>query len=209
MPHSPTHKSRSRQRILASARELFSNYGFEATSIDAVMAHCGLTRGAFYAHFASKGALYREALGDGAVDAGPVGDVSEELDRWFHACQPRPDSLDTPSSAARFLVADIASGHPDVRAGYGPAFEALVQRLAEAAGDPTEDRAAALAAAAMALGAFAVASTVDDADLKSQLAATCRAQAERLLRRDDVGDERPTFFWSPDAPARPHARRMQ
>ena len=63
MRYDPQHKRRTRQRILESAARLFTARGFDAVSIEDVMRDCGLTRGGFYAHFASKAALYREATG--------------------------------------------------------------------------------------------------------------------------------------------------
>ena len=63
MRYAPQHKRRTRQRILESARRLFETRGYASVSIDELMRECDLTRGGFYAHFASKAALYREATG--------------------------------------------------------------------------------------------------------------------------------------------------
>jgi TetR/AcrR family transcriptional regulator, transcriptional repressor for nem operon len=41
---------------------LFNRHGFDAVSIDDVMADAGLTRGSFYSYFESKGDLYSEAV---------------------------------------------------------------------------------------------------------------------------------------------------
>jgi Bacterial regulatory proteins, tetR family len=49
-------------KIVLSARRLFNRYGFDAVSIDDVMADAGLTRGSFYSYFENKGALYAEAV---------------------------------------------------------------------------------------------------------------------------------------------------
>ena len=54
----------TRQKILRSARRLFNRHGFDAVSIDEVMADAGLTRGSFYSYFESKGDLYAEAVVD-------------------------------------------------------------------------------------------------------------------------------------------------
>lgn len=62
MPYPKDHKTRSRARIVEAARELFNTHGFDRVSIDMVMRKAGLTRGAFYAHFASKEALFAEAV---------------------------------------------------------------------------------------------------------------------------------------------------
>ena len=63
MRYGSEHKSRTRQRILASAAKLFAARGFAGVSIEDLMRDCGLTRGGFYAHFKSKAVLYREATG--------------------------------------------------------------------------------------------------------------------------------------------------
>ena len=53
---------KSKIRILASATELFCRYGFEKVSINQVMKLAKLTHGAFYSHFESKEALYKETF---------------------------------------------------------------------------------------------------------------------------------------------------
>jgi AcrR family transcriptional regulator len=45
--------------LVAGARELFAQDGFAATSLDAVVARAGVTKGALYHHFDSKRALFR------------------------------------------------------------------------------------------------------------------------------------------------------
>ncbi|MCA0156695.1 TetR/AcrR family transcriptional regulator [Tsukamurella sp. M9C] len=55
---------RTRELIVASATELFLRDGFTATSLEAVAAHAGFTRGAVYSNFAGK-----VALGSAVIDA--------------------------------------------------------------------------------------------------------------------------------------------
>jgi AcrR family transcriptional regulator len=62
MPYSKAHKSRSKDRILKSATELFSRYGFDKVSIGQIMKLARMTHGAFYAHFESKEALYNASV---------------------------------------------------------------------------------------------------------------------------------------------------
>lgn len=57
-----SHKSKTKERILASATELFSRNGFQKVSIGQIMKLAKMTHGAFYAHFASKEALYSESV---------------------------------------------------------------------------------------------------------------------------------------------------
>ncbi|WP_214407374.1 TetR/AcrR family transcriptional regulator [Pseudonocardia lacus] len=62
-------------QLLTAARELFGRDGYTATSIDAVAAAAGLTKGAAYHHFTTKGALFR------AVFVGEQDRVAAELTR--------------------------------------------------------------------------------------------------------------------------------
>src|SRR5512138_2977841 len=62
MPYTAAHKARTRARIIEAARQLFNRHGFEAVTIEQIMARAQLTRGGFYHHFASKSALYAEAV---------------------------------------------------------------------------------------------------------------------------------------------------
>jgi TetR/AcrR family transcriptional regulator, transcriptional repressor for nem operon len=62
MPYPADHRHLTKQKIVRSARRLFNRHGFDAVSIDDVMADAGLTRGSFYSYFESKGDLYSEAV---------------------------------------------------------------------------------------------------------------------------------------------------
>ena len=62
MPYTTAHKMRTRERILDSARRLFTRAGYENVTIDDVMAHAGLTRGGFYNHFSHKADLFAAAV---------------------------------------------------------------------------------------------------------------------------------------------------
>jgi AcrR family transcriptional regulator len=48
------HPTETKTRILHSARGLFSNHGFTATSLDDILGATGITKGAFYHYFRSK-----------------------------------------------------------------------------------------------------------------------------------------------------------
>lgn len=48
---------KTRERILDAAQALILDHGFSATSVDALVARAGITKGAFFHHFASKADL--------------------------------------------------------------------------------------------------------------------------------------------------------
>ena len=50
---------KTRERILDAAQALILDHGFGSTSVDAVVARAGITKGAFFHHFASKAQLAR------------------------------------------------------------------------------------------------------------------------------------------------------
>lgn len=52
----------TRDRLVEAARELFSRFGYEATSVRAITTHADANLGAITYHFGSKEALYEAAL---------------------------------------------------------------------------------------------------------------------------------------------------
>jgi TetR/AcrR family transcriptional regulator, transcriptional repressor for nem operon len=58
------HKQATRQRIVETAGLRFKRDGIDASGVAALMADAGLTNGAFYAHFESKGDLVATVVAD-------------------------------------------------------------------------------------------------------------------------------------------------
>ncbi len=78
--------------MLAAARELFGEHGYEGTSIEAVLARSGVARGALYHHFASKAELFDAVVERVFVEiarrTGTAAAGSEEtLERLRAGCQ--------------------------------------------------------------------------------------------------------------------------
>ena len=63
MPYPRGHRSEVKKQIVQSARRLFNRHGFDAVSLQQIMAGAGLTHGGFYSYFESKSDLYVEVLG--------------------------------------------------------------------------------------------------------------------------------------------------
>lgn len=186
MAYSIGHKARTRRRILEAASRLFAAQGYEGTPIDEIMRACGLTRGGFYAHFSSKGQLYRDALLHGdSVDA--------VLDEYVGSAEPPSARL---SPAFAYLAVDVASKTPEVRAAFTDAFTSISEKLlchASVSAKCAESRR--LSTAALIVGALAVANTTDNPGLKAKLLASCRENAGALLGGNDRS--KPVFFWEP------------
>ena len=186
MAYSIRHKARTRQRIVEAANRLFAAKGYEGTSIDEIMRACGLTRGGFYAHFSSKGKLYRDALVHGdSVDA--------VLGEYLGTAKPASAKQ---SPAFAFLAVDLSSKTPEVRAAFTDAFTSISEKLlchSSVSSKSAESRS--LSTAALIVGALAVANTTDNPGLKAKLHASCRENAGALLGGNDRS--KPIFFWEP------------
>lgn len=65
MSRKARHNGKVRARILAAASGVFCSSGYCGASIKRIVGAAGLTRGAFYAHFGSKAALFGAVLREG------------------------------------------------------------------------------------------------------------------------------------------------
>src|SRR4051794_21697655 len=64
MRYGRQHKPATRRRIVETAGRRFKRDGIDGSGIGTLMADAGLTRGAFYAHFASKEDLVATTVAD-------------------------------------------------------------------------------------------------------------------------------------------------
>ncbi len=192
MRYSRQHKGRTRRRIVESAAHLFTARGYATTSIEDIMRDCGLTRGAFYAHFRSKSGLYDEAIGHAAARGSLARDATGRIgeDSWVESVF----GEDGDASGLAFLAADVVSEEPEVRSAYGRAFWALSERLRASAGRAPCEEGSILSALALVVGARAVAQATDDAELRRKLLASCRESASAIL---ESGSTPLSFFWEP------------
>src|SRR3954449_13053319 len=72
----------TRRALLASARELFGSKGFAGTSVDEVVRHAGVTKGALYHHFRDKDHLFRAVLEEVKLEV-----TTAAADRYFEAAE--------------------------------------------------------------------------------------------------------------------------
>jgi AcrR family transcriptional regulator len=82
----------TRQRLLSTARALFAERGYDATPIEEILTHTGLSKGAFYHHFADKrellAAVYEELERElTAMLAGVGRDLRDPMARIDRGCQ--------------------------------------------------------------------------------------------------------------------------
>jgi TetR/AcrR family transcriptional regulator, transcriptional repressor for nem operon len=192
MPFSSEHRERVREKIVQSARRMFNRHGFNAVSIDDVMADAGLTRGSFYSYFVSKSDLYAESI---------TAILSEkQIDNWDGvSIDPR-----APVVAAQIIGDYLSVGHFEDIDGSCPlialpndvsrteesvkrAFESVLKVLIdifeqglERKGDPARRRA--LAITALCVGGMVLARTIEDRALADELRQAARGIALSLGR---------------------------
>jgi TetR/AcrR family transcriptional repressor of nem operon len=183
MPYAPEHKEQTRARIVECARRMFNRYGFEAVSIDQIMAGAGLTRGGFYHHFANKEELYSEAIAsyvrcnNPSMDfAAPARQIALQMVNAYLSRQHLDDlDLHCPMIA---LPSDVARAGPAVRRTYEMLLGGMVG-IFERGVDPADGdaRQAALAIATLCVGGMVLARTIDDNDLATEIREAARRVA--------------------------------
>jgi len=192
MPYTKAHKQDTRERILNSAVELFSRQGFDNVSIDDLMQHANLTRGAFYAHFASKSDVYCHAITQATLNAFINHSIHSEFqgEAWLkqfiriYLDSEHIENRNYPCPLA-FMVTDVATSDVNVRSTYTKAYDgfakALRKHMAQDNLAQTASRQVSLALSAMLIGSVAIGRALNDVKLRDELLSSSIEVAEQLL----------------------------
>jgi len=188
MPYTKQHTEKTRKRILESAFRLFTVKGFEKVTVNRVMKDCGLTRGAFYAHFDSKADLYRESLmfavsSTKLAELKPDGTTDKEwlcilLDGYLSLEHVRGEY---PCPIA-FLATDIAMHDDKTKAAYASVYEGMNKAIFKYANSYADcDESDILSVTSMLIGAVAIARTIGNKNSVLNLLQACRREAGSKL----------------------------
>jgi TetR/AcrR family transcriptional repressor of nem operon len=185
------HKERTHRQIVSVASTRFRRDGIAATGLAPLMAEAGLTHGGFYAHFATKDALVREAaalalretrdyLASEAARVPPERQLEAIVDGYL-----RRDHRDHPEfgCAAAALGAELARQSRESRVSVQSALRALIEVIAEAlpeslSAEVRQQRAEGVFA--VMLGALQLARTVTNKAWSDRLLAAGREAALRI-----------------------------
>jgi AcrR family transcriptional regulator len=191
MPYPAGHRDQIRSKIVESARRLFNRKGFQAVSVDAIMADAGLTRGGFYTYFASKSDLYAEVLGCFFTDPNwksrwegvEIDPASPDAARQIVEAYLSRQHLDDVENSCPMvaLPSDVARGDRKVKAAFETVFQAMVRTLGRDVttnGKPREETAMAIAA--LCIGGMVVARSVNDGALADRLREAAASAALEL-----------------------------
>ena len=180
MPWNESQKSCTRQHILESAALLFSQKGFDGTSIDTVMEHAGLTRGAFYAHFTSKSDLYAEALHCAGLEHYALLKDACPRDRVFAYLSEAHRKTEAFNCPLACLISDVAQQDERVRDTYTRLFDGFVSHCHGNDSDPDKRKLAMQQAVAL-IGGIAISRNLTDESLAQELLDACRSLALDLM----------------------------
>jgi TetR/AcrR family transcriptional repressor of nem operon len=186
------HKADTHLRVVEIAARRFLADGIDGVGVASLMADAGLTHGGFYAHFASKEALVKEAL-IAALASSPAfaqDEAAAPLDlRAYIDAYLSPAHRDKAATgcALAALAPEIARRPRATRNAFGKTARRLAERIASGlpgGGSPDERVAAAYGMFAQLMGALQLARLVLDKDLSDELLAVGRANALRLAGLD-------------------------
>ena len=201
-------KEESRARILASAGRGFRSRGYGGLGVDELARQAGVTSGAFYAHFKSKTAAFREAVVAGMRDlrAG-IGTMRDGGPGWrerfvdFYLGDRRTCDL-AESCALQSLTGEVARADDDVREAYDTALREVIDAAATGmvSGTDVERRADAIALLALLAGGVSMARAVKEPVLSEEIVAAVRRAAALL----EAGSSTTLKGHPERAPARVH-----
>jgi AcrR family transcriptional regulator len=178
MPYPEGHREQVRDKIIDSARRLFNKNGFEGVSVDAIMAHAGLTRGGFYSYFSSKSELYGEVMRCFFTD--PDWPHRWEGVHFDHRSDAGPQVVRAYLSKGHFddvenscpLIAlpnDVARADETVKAAFETVFRAMIALIGRDIKSKRAREKAAMAIAALCIGGMVVSRSVNSPELGEQL----------------------------------------
>ena len=180
MPISATRKAAIRAEIVEHAARLFRLRGHAGTNIDDIMLAAGLTRGAFYAHFTSKDALFAEIvrMGHGLLPRLRAAEkASSVLDEYLD----RENLAATAQSCAlASLAGDVARAPLSARLAYANVLHGVIAELAR--GRRSRLDADATAVAILAVGAVTLARASGDPRLSDWLLRCARRAGKALMK---------------------------
>lgn len=163
-------------------------------TVDQVMMHCSLTRGAFYAHFESKAELYRASLLWSPSNSHLAREKPEEVDdvEWLvylfdqylsleHVRGQRPCPL-------AFLATDVASRDTETQKIYAEIYIRVNQKiesLLRKAQLQCSSYGGVASLTSMMIGAVAIARNIQEDFVAEEILSACRERIVEILHSEN------------------------
>ncbi|MET9683294.1 TetR/AcrR family transcriptional regulator [Streptomyces coeruleorubidus] len=171
------HKSETRRRIIETAGRRFKEDGIDGSGVSTLMKDAGLTNGAFYAHFASKGDLVTTAIAEQlkvqaesvVAPAAPGRAGLEQIVRGYLSPQHRDSPGDGCPNAA--LLDEIGRCTDTTRQAYTDGVLVLIEGIAArmAPEAPASARVKALSLLGLMAGTLQLSRALTDSRLADEL----------------------------------------
>lgn len=193
MPYSPTHKERTRAKVVECARILFNRHGFDGVTIDMVMEQAELTRGGFYYHFKSKEELFAAAVSSFLMGRGARWRAEAGIDHTHPTREDAANMLSSYLSTEHLgdvdgqcpmiaLPSDVGRSSEEVQISYQRLLEAMVGLFeGSLAGRASAKRQTALTLAALCVGGMVLAKALPDSDLAGAVRKAAHKHGQSLL----------------------------
>lgn len=191
MRYKEGHREEARARMIAAAGRGFRRRGFGGIGVDGLAKEADVTSGAFYGHFSSKEAAFKEAVVAGLEElrAGVMAFREKHGPEWveafvdFYLGYKRTCDLGE-SCALQSLSPEVGRSNPEIRAVYEAGMLKVVEAVAEGldGGAPADRRTRALALLSLLSGGVTLARAVVDAQVSSGIAASVRSAALQAAR---------------------------
>lgn len=183
-----------RAALVATARRLLQERGFDGAGVADISREAGLSQGALYGQFKSKDALAREAackaFADGAASWRELREVMPDpLSAYLDAYLCESHAKDAGSGCLMAAcVSDVARQDPSICAAFAEGFRELVELIEAALPEGTSKEAArrrALTLISAMVGSVAMARALEktDPDLSREIIAAAREELEHLAVR--------------------------
>lgn len=173
-------KAMTRQRIVEAAGRGFRRSGYGGIGVDGLAKEAGVTSGAFYVHFDSKGAAFRDAVNHGMSDlkAGVLHFQREHGQAWwpafvrFYLGAKRTCDL-AESCSLQSLSPEVARSDAQARTAFESGLREVAATILAGPKSPAlpRDLDAACAALASLVGAVTLARAVGSDAMAEQIAA--------------------------------------
>jgi TetR/AcrR family transcriptional repressor of nem operon len=179
MRYTAEHKQETRARILDAAARIFRREGYDGSGIDGLTEAAGVTNGAFYGHFKSKGEAFQTVvqLGLEQLRIGIAGLKTKHGKRWikrfveFYLGPKRTCDLGQ-ACALPSLSPEIVRADQDIRSTYEHELRRIIDEVASGLpeGTPNERSDTAIAMLALLAGGVTLARAVPDPQLSERIA---------------------------------------
>jgi len=130
-------KEETRDALIAAGMELFAARGLDGPSLDDICAHAGLTRGAFYVHFADRDAFLlavMDRVGGRILDdllARGAGGFAEAVQRFVTASLEGRYPLMPEGGIRPYQLLDACARSPEIRERYIALVRTSVARVTD------------------------------------------------------------------------------